>query len=213
MSILPDSIENYIENFCEPEDRVLSELVRETHLKTVHPRMLSGNFQGRLLTMITKMIRPVNVLEIGTFTGYSAICIARGLGSEGMLHTIEVNDEMESICLKYFEKAGVIDKIHFIAGDAIKVIPTLSGGFDMVFLDAEKTIYPELLLLLKDRIRSGGYLITDNVLWDGKICNEPAESDKMTKGVMKFNQMLHNDSDFEKIIIPVRDGIMISRKK
>lgn len=212
MNLLNDDIALYAESISGIEDDVLKELTRETYLSTVHPRMISGYAQGMLLQLLVRMIRPKTVLEIGTFTGYSAICMARALDEGAELHTIEVDDELETIIRKYFNKAGVANRIRIIFGDALVLLPTITENYDVIFLDAEKSFYPELLELLKPKLRVGGYLLVDNVLWDGKVLNDSKTSDKMTCGVIRFNQMLKEDADFEKVIIPIRDGLALARK-
>lgn len=212
MPLLNRDIERYAESISDAENEVLSELSRETYLTTVHPRMISGHAQGVLLRMLVQMINPDKILEIGTFTGYSAICMAGALKPGAFLHTVEIDDELETIMQKYFAKAGLANRIRIFFGDALEVVPALDDCYDMIFLDAEKAIYPELFGCVKPKLRPGGYLLADNVLWDGKVLQNPNNSDKMTRGVIRFNEMLRQDTDFEKVIIPIRDGLALARK-
>ncbi len=206
-------IDKYILNHIEPEDAILKELDRETHLKMVGARMISGHLQGQVLTMLSKMICPQYILEIGTFTGYSAICLAKGLQENGKLITIEIDDELESFAKKYFTKAGIQDKIDQRIGAALQIIPTLTQTFDLVFIDAHKPEYPAYYKAVFDKVKSGGYIIADNTLWSGKVLEKPAEDDHHTHGIIEFNLMIKNDNQVEKVILPLRDGMTIIRKK
>ncbi|HKI90388.1 MAG TPA: O-methyltransferase [Draconibacterium sp.] len=206
-------IENYILQHIEPEDEVLSELNRETHLKVMGARMISGHLQGQVLTILSKMIQPENILEIGTFTGYSAICLAKGLAENGKLITIEIDDELEKFARRYFVKAGVQHKIIQRIGLALEIIPTLQETFDLVFIDADKCEYVAYYQEVFDRVRSGGYIIADNTLWSGKVLNEPTSDDFQTKGILKFNSLIRNDKRVEKVMLPLRDGMTLIRKK
>jgi len=206
-------IENYILQHIEPEDEVLSELNRETHLKVMGARMISGHLQGQVLTILSKMIQPENILEIGTFTGYSAICLAKGLAENGKLITIEIDDELEKFARRYFVKAGVQHKIIQRIGLALEIIPTLQETFDLVFIDADKCEYVAYYQEVFDRVRSGGYIIADNTLWSGKVLNEPTPDDFQTKGILKFNSLIRNDKRVEKVMLPLRDGMTLIRKK
>jgi caffeoyl-CoA O-methyltransferase len=203
----------YAEEHSSPEPDLLKELNRETHVKMVYPRMLSGHLQGRLLSMISRMVRPERILEIGTFTGYSAICLAEGLNEIGQLHCIEINPEFEEIILKYFRKASISDMISLHIGDARKIIPEMDEVFDIVFLDADKEQYTEYYKLVFDKVRPGGYILADNVLWGGKVLNKESVKDKETEGIKEFNNFVMNDSRVEQILLPFRDGIMVIRKK
>lgn len=207
------NIERYILEHIEPEDPVLQELDRETHLKVLAARMLSGHLQGQVLTMLSKMIQPERILEIGTFTGYSAICLAKGLKEKGKLITIELDDELEDLAQKYFAKAGLQQKIIQLIGPALEIIPSLSETFDLVFLDADKREYVDYYNLIFDRVRNGGYIIADNTLWSGKVLDEPAPGDEQTLGIITFNEKIKNDFRVEKVILPLRDGMTIIRKK
>lgn len=206
-------IDKYILNHIDEEDPVLQELDRETHLKVLGARMLSGNLQGQVLTMLSKMIQPKRILEVGTFTGYSAICLAKGLTEDGKLITIELDDELEALSKKYFEKAGLTGKIEQRIGPALEIIPKIDETFDLVFLDADKEEYSGYFHLVFDRLRSGGIIIADNTLWSGKVLETPAADDHQTKGIIAFNEMIKNESRVEKVILPLRDGMTIIRKK
>jgi len=206
-------IDKYILDHIEPEDAILKELDRETHLNVVGARMISGHLQGQVLTMLSNMIRPQFILEIGTFTGYSAICLAKGLKENGKLITIEIDDELESIAKKYFEKAGVQYKIEQRIGAALEIIPTLIQTFDLVFIDAHKPEYPAYYDAVFQKVRNGGFIVADNTLWSGKVLNKPAEDDFQTRGIIEFNSMIKNDERVEKVILPLRDGMTIIRKK
>ena len=206
-------IDKYILNHIEPEDEILKELDRETHLNMIGARMISGHLQGQVLTMLSKMIRPKCILELGTFTGYSAICLAKGLQEGGKLITIEIDDELENIAKKYFEKAGVQKKIVQRIGPALEIIPTLNETFDLVFIDAHKPEYPAYYEVVIGKVKSGGYIIADNTLWSGKVLEKPAPDDFQTLGIIQFNEIVKNDSRIEKVILPLRDGMTIIRKK
>jgi caffeoyl-CoA O-methyltransferase len=206
-------LEKYILDHIGEEDPILHELDRETHLKVVGARMLSGHLQGKVLTMISKMIGPNRILELGTFTGYSAICLARGLKENGKLVTIEMDDELESLAGKYFEKAGLLNRIDQRIGSALEIIPTLSDKFDLVFIDADKREYLQYYHLLIDRLDSGAYILADNTLWSGKVLEKPAADDEQTRGILEFNTAIKNDHRVEKVILPLRDGMTLIRKK
>ena len=206
-------LEHYIEKHSEEEDLILYELNRETHLKMMHPRMLSGVLQGKILESFSRMINPKHILELGTYTGYSAICLAKGLSKDGKLTTIELDDETLVIAKKYFEKANLTDKIDIIVGDASELIEELPNTFDLVFLDADKKQYLDYYEKVLPKVRSGGYIIADNVLWDGKVVHkEIKKNDYFTKGILSFNQWVQNDDRVSNYILPVRDGMMIIRK-
>ena len=206
-------IDKYILNHIETEDEVLTELDRETNLKVLGARMISGHLQGQVLTMLSKMIRPKYILELGTFTGYSAICLVKGLQKDGKLLTIEIDDELESLAQKYFRKAGIEKLVEQRIGSAIDIIPTLKESFDLVFLDADKREYLQYYNLLIDNLKSGSYIIADNTLWSGKVLKTPKEDDYQTKGILEFNAAIKNDSRVEKVILPLRDGMTVIRKK
>lgn len=206
-------IDKYILDHIDDEDNVLTELDRETNLKVIGARMISGHLQGQVLSMLSKMIRPMTILELGTFTGYSAICLAKGLQVGGKLITIEMNDELETLSDKYFQKAGIQDKIKQYIGSALEIIPTLNESIDLVFMDADKREYVQYYQLLIDKMESGSYVIADNTLWSGKVLDEPKADDHQTKGILAFNKLVKNDSRVEKVILPLRDGMTVIRKK
>jgi predicted O-methyltransferase YrrM len=212
MSDLSDDITRYAAEFTSPEDEVLYNLYRETNLTTVYPNMLSGHLQGRFLEMISHMIRPLRILEIGTFTGYSAICLARGLDQNGLLHTIDINDELTGVALKYFRLAGLEERIVMHSGDACTVIPTLDESFDLVFIDGDKEQYIAYYKLLFPKVNKGGFILADNVLWGGKVLSGNITGDKETKGIREFNALVNSDSRVEKMLLPFRDGLYILRK-
>ena len=208
-----EKTDHYILNHIDPEDEVLKELDRETNLKVLGARMISGHLQGQVLTMLAKMINPRYILEIGTFTGYSAICLAKGLQKNGQLITIEINDELESIAKKYFKKAGLSGSVKQIIGEANKIIPTLTEKYDLVFIDADKRDYTKYFELVFEKVRPGGYIIADNTLWSGKVLATPSSDDKQTQGIIAFNEFIKNNNRVEKVILPLRDGMTIIRKK
>lgn len=206
-------LESYIENHTSPEDPILYKLNRETHLKSVQARMLSGHVQGKILKMICHMIQPQRVLELGTFTGYSAISMGLALPKGAKLHTIEIFDELEETIVSHIEKAGLTDIVipHF--GNAIDIVPSLNEIFDLVFIDADKRQYPEYYNIVFDHVKKGGYILADNILWDGKVVDPSQKDDPQTNGILKFNEMVQNDDRVENVILPIRDGMMIVRKK
>ncbi len=206
-------IEKYILQHSTPPDEVLQELERETYLKMLNPRMISGQLQGQLLTLLSRMIRPQTILEIGTFTGYSAICLAKGLQPGGKLITIEADDELETFARSYFSRAGLAPTIDLRIGQARDIIPVLDGPFDLVFIDADKREYADYYQLVFDKIAPGGWILADNTLWNGKVLEKPDKQDEQTRGVLLFNEMIKNDERVEKVILPLRDGITIIRKK
>ncbi len=206
-------INKYILNHIDPEDEVLKELDRETNLNILGARMISGHLQGQVLTMLSKMIQPENILEIGTFTGYSAICLAKGLQKNGKLITIEINDELESIATTYFKKAGLTNSIEQRIGEATQIIPKLNRTFDLVFIDADKRDYTTYFNLVFEKVKPGGYIIADNTLWNGKVVETPASDDLQTKEIIAFNTFIKNNNRVEKVILPLRDGMTIIRKK
>lgn len=205
-------LDQYILDHISPEDDFLRELDRETHLKVLRSRMLSGHLQGQILSMISYMIRPKSILELGTFTGYSALCLAKGLAEGGVLHTIEIDDELESVARKYFGKSGMGDQIIQHIGDAREIIPTIEGTFDLVFVDADKREYPDYYRLVFDRIPVGGFLLADNILWNGKVVEPEAADEEQTRGILEFNDLVQNDPRVRNVILPVRDGIMLLQK-
>ena len=204
-------IEKYIHDHSSPEDPVLEELFRETHIRFVNPNMSTGHIQGRLLELISKMITPEIILEIGTFTGYSAICLARGLKPGGRLITIEINDELKEFSSSWFRKAGVDNAITQLTGRAQEIIPGLDKQFDLVFIDGDKREYIDYYELSIDKVRSGGFIIADNVLWGDKVLDATSR-DSQTRGIIEFNEMIMREKGIEKIILPLRDGLMLIRK-
>jgi predicted O-methyltransferase YrrM len=206
-------LEQYIHNHSVRESEVLKGLYRQTHLHAMHPRMASGHIQGRFLSMLSRLKAPKRILEIGTYTGYSALCLAEGLQDNGLLTSIEKNDELEDFIRRYIEQARMQEKINLIIGDAKTIMPKLKDKYDMVFIDGDKRDYPEYFSLCKDKIRPGGLLIADNVLWDGKVTETPDSRDGMTKGIQDFNTLITEDADFENFILPVRDGLMMATYK
>lgn len=212
MNFLPEDLDNYINLHCEEEPKLLKELNHETWEKVINPRMLSGHLQGRVLSMISHMIKPLNILEIGTYTGYSAICLAEGLQQNGKIDTIDINEELESIAKKYFVKAGIKNKINSWFGDAKNIIPTLNKKYDLVFIDADKINYSVYFDLVFDKINIGGYIIVDNVLWSGKVIQKIKPDDMDTKAIVAFNKKIQEDKRVQNVILPVRDGLMMIRK-
>jgi len=216
MNFISQNLNDYCENYSSDEPKVLQEIARNTYLTQLNPRMLSGHLQGRFLQLITQIINPKNVLEIGTYTGYSAICMAMGLGEKSVLHTIEIDEELKDGILENFEKAGVSSKIQLHIGNGLEIIPELlkDNDFDLIFMDADKENYCAYFLLLKDQLKSGAVIITDNVLWNGKILDEAElKNDPSTAAIHQFNEMLSADPSFEKVVLPIRDGISIARKR
>lgn len=212
MEFIDTKLDAYVCEHSENEPPILKELNRKTHLSVLQPRMLSGHFQGRVLSMLSHMIKPDRVLEIGTYTGYSALCFAEGLNPGGKVITIDVNEELEDLVREYFDKAGMKDKISYILGDATTIIPTLNEQFDIVFIDADKKNYCNYYKLVFDKVKKGGYIIADNVLWSGKVLMDYETLDPDTKVIMDYNKMVHEDIRVQEIILPIRDGLMIARK-
>lgn len=213
MDFLDEKIENYALAHSQPESDLLKKINRDTHLKVMQPRMLSGHMQGNFLTLLSQMIQPQAILEIGTYTGYSAVCLAKGLKESGILHTIDVNEELEKMVRGYFAEEGLKNKINYHIGDAVKIIPTLTDTFDIVFIDADKKNYATYYDLVFDKVRKGGYIIADNVLWSGKVIDLEKNKDADTITIDAFNKKVHNDSRVEHMLLPLRDGLMIARKK
>ena len=213
MDFINKEIENYALEHSQNESDVLKKLNRETYAKVIQPRMLSGHMQGNLLSMFSKMIKPKQILEIGTYTGYSAICLAQGLQEHGKLHTIDINEELEKIVRSFIRDAGLDENINYYIGDAMKIIPTLNETFDLVFIDADKKNYSGYFDLVFHKVRSGGYIIADNVLWSGKVLDQKDEMDMDTKIIDAFNKKVHADQRVEHMLLPIRDGLMIVRKK
>ncbi len=212
-SLLKPGLEKYAVNHTTDELPVLAKLSRATHLRTHQPQMLSGHLQGTFLQMISRMIQPKAILEIGTFTGYSAICLAQGLQPGGKLYTIDINPEMEDFATPYFEEAGLKDKIEMFIGNASEIIENLQGSFDLVFIDADKESYITYFDLAFAKVKPGGYILADNTLWYGRVIDTNAETDRETAGIVNFNTYVQQHEGVENILLPLRDGITIARKK
>jgi len=210
---LNSKIKDYILKHTQEEDMLLGNLSRETHLKMLNPRMLSGHYLGIFLTILIRMIKPKRVLEIGAFTGYSAICMAKGLDDNATLHTIDINDELKDFTEKYFQQSGQDDKIIFHIGDALNIIPEIDEVFDVVFIDADKTAYLDYYKLVFPKVRKNGFILADNALWDGKVVEKIDDTDKETAGIVAFNEYIQSDNRVENILLPIRDGLMVIWKK
>ncbi|CAM4223498.1 O-methyltransferase [Gillisia hiemivivida] len=213
MHFLPEAIDDYTVSHTQAEPDILAQLTRETYQKILQPRMLSGHYQGRLLSILSKIINPSTILELGTYTGYSAICLAEGLKENGEIHTLDVNEELQSIQNKYFELSGYRDKIHQHLGEALEILPNLDMKFDLVFMDADKPNYPAYFDLIIDKLNPGGILLTDNVLWSGKVVETLKKDDVSTKALLEYNKMVATDARLETVLLPIRDGLSLSRKK
>ncbi len=207
------TIEEYITSHTEDEPLYLSEINRATWQKQINPRMCSGHLQGRILSMFSKIIRPKNILELGTFTGYSALCLAEGLGKDGFLDTIEIDDELEDFIQDNFKKTPFFDKIKLHIGDALSIIPNLDKIYDLVFIDADKNHYLDYFETVLPKISTGGIIIADNTLWAEKVVKEIHPNDKQTQAIIHFNDIVKSDARVEKVILPIRDGLTIIRKK
>ena len=213
MEFIDKKLSQYAEQHTTPENELLKSLNRDTHANVLAPRMLSGHLQGRLLSLFSKMIQPKAILEIGTYTGYAALCLAEGLTKDGVLHTIDINEELETRIQKYFNQSAYADQIKLHIGNALDIIPKIQEQFDLVFIDADKENYSKYYDLLIDQLPSGGIIMADNVLWSGKVIDTNAlDSDNDTRELDKFNAKLQSDPRVENILIPVRDGIMVARK-
>ena len=211
MDFLPETISSYAEAHTSPESDLLKALNKETHLKTLQPRMLSGHLQGRFLSFLSKLQRPRRILEIGTFTGYAALCLAEGLTDDGILYTIEANDELQPIIEKYFRQSPQANQLHLIIGNALNIIPEINELFDIVFIDAGKRDYPAYFDLVIDKVVPGGIIIADNILWSGKVIFEKKDLD--TQIIDAFNKKMRADTRIECILLPIRDGLLMMRKK
>ena len=211
MSLISDELSDYLEKCCEPEPALLQKINRETQLEVLMPRMLSGHLQGRVLSMLSKMMQPKRILEVGTFTGYATLCFAEGLAVEGKIITLDINEELEDRVRSYFEVSEVNDKIDYRIGNAAHIIPTLTDVFDMVFIDADKKNNGLYYDMVFDKVRSGGLIIVDNVLWSGKVTAKNMDQD--TSNIINFNDKVTADTRVEKLILPVRDGLFVIRKK
>ena len=211
MHFFPEAIEKYVEAHTKWPDAVLQELERETYAKIYMPQMVSGHVQGRFLSMISKLIQPMHVLEIGTFTGYSALCLSEGLKQGGTVYTMDVNEELETMVRSFIDKAGATEKVKYLIGNAVEIIPTMNVMFDLVFIDADKENYPRYYDLVFDKVRSGGVILADNVLWSGKVVEE--NQDEETKALVAFSDKVQRDERVENILLSIRDGVMMIRKK
>jgi predicted O-methyltransferase YrrM len=211
MSLISDELSDYLEKCCEPEPALLQKINRETQLEVLMPRMLSGHLQGRVLSMLSKMMQPKRILEVGTFTGYATLCFAEGLAVEGKIITLDINEELEDRVRSYFEVSEVNDKIDYRIGNAAHIIPTLTDVFDMVFIDADKKNNGLYYDMVFDKVRIGGLIIVDNVLWSGKVTAKNTDQD--TSNIINFNDKVTADTRVEKLILPVRDGLFVIRKK
>jgi predicted O-methyltransferase YrrM len=210
MELLTEGLQTYLEQHCEPEPELLGYINRETHLKVPMARMLSGHYQGRVLSFLSKLQSPRRILEIGTFTGYAAICLAEGLSTDGLLYTIDINEELEDRVREYFDKSRLADKIIYQIGNALDIIPTIDETFDIIFIDADKKNNEKYYDLVFDKLQKGGLIIVDNVLWSGKVVS--GMNDKDTSLIRDFNEKVTNDPRVEKLILPIRDGLFIIRK-
>ena len=213
MHFLPQEIDDYIVKHSAKEPELLQQLNRETNQKVLQPRMLSGHYQGRILSMISKLVQPSSILEIGTYTGYSALCLAEGMKENGVLHTIDVNEELFDLQKKYFEASLYADQIVQHLGDATEIIPSLETEFDLVFIDADKPNYPKYFELIMERLKPGGIIVSDNVLWSGKVVQPFKEGDESTAALLEYNGLLAEDDRLETVMLPIRDGLTISRRK
>ncbi|WP_350292987.1 O-methyltransferase [uncultured Croceitalea sp.] len=211
MHFLSDTLHSYIKQHSEEEPKLLKELTRETHLKVIQPRMITGHFQGRVLSLLSKITAPKTILEIGTYTGYSAICLAEGLQKKGQLHTIDVNEELYNMQRTYFDKSGFGKQITQHLGDAVTIIPEIDATFDLVFIDAEKTQYDAYFEAVIKKCRSGSVILSDNVLWSGKVIEPLQKSDKATEVLLKYNKKLKEDPRVETVLLPIRDGLTLCR--
>ncbi len=213
MIFLPNNINKYVEEHSQKEPDLLQQLNKETWQKVLNPRMLSGAFQGRVLSMISKLIKPTTILEIGTYTGYSALCLAEGLQKEGTIFTIDKNEELEDFTKKYFKKSPYQKQIEQLIGNALDIIPSLNEKFDLVFIDADKSNYIKYFNLIINKMNSGGVILSDNVLWSGKVVEEINPKDIDTKALVAYNELLNSDDRIETVLLPIRDGLTISRVK
>jgi predicted O-methyltransferase YrrM len=211
MELLHETLKLYLEQYCEPEPELLKHIDRETNLKVLMPRMVSGHYQGRVISLLTKLVNPKNILEIGTFTGYATLCFAEGLVEEGKIITLDINEELEDRVRGYFAQSAYADKIDYRIGNAMEIVPKLKETFDMVFIDADKKNNLNYYHLVFNQVKPGGLIIVDNVLWSGKVVAQ--KEDKDTSNIINFNDEIAKDHRVEKLILPVRDGLFIIRKK
>ncbi|MDG4714698.1 O-methyltransferase [Winogradskyella marincola] len=213
MYFLPEALDNYVVSHSEQEPELLQQLTRETYQKILQPIMLSGPYQGRVLSMISKLVNPKSVLELGTFTGYATLCLAEGLQKNGVIHTIDINEELHDFQRKYFDKSDYGSQIIQHTGSALDIIPELDMMFDLVFIDADKPNYSNYFHLIIDKLNPGGIILSDNVLWHGKVVEPLKEKDTSTKAVLDYNNLLKEDHRIETVLLPIRDGLTISRRK
>lgn len=213
MYFLPEALDNYVVSHSEQEPELLQQLTRETYQKILQPIMLSGPYQGRVLSMISKLVNPKSVLELGTFTGYATLCLAEGLQKNGVIHTIDINEELHDFQRKYFDKSDYGSQIIQHTGSALDIIPELDMMFDLVFIDADKPNYSNYFHLIIDKLNPGGIILSDNVLWHGKVVEPLNEKDTSTKAVLDYNNLLKEDHRIETVLLPIRDGLTISRRK
>ena len=213
MHFISDELDDYVVQHTEKEPELLKALTRETYQKVLQPRMLSGHYQGRVLSLLSKLIRPKTILELGTFTGYSALCLAEGLQKDGLLHTIDHNEELAALQRRYFDLSPFGSQIYQHTGNAIDIIPKMDLGFDLVFMDADKENYINYFHQIIDKLNPGGVILSDNVLWSGKVIEPPVASDISTITVLEYNRLLKNDKRLETVLLPIRDGLTVSIKK
>ena len=211
MDFLPEKINDYVEKHSQPEPELLAKLNRETWQKQMQPRMLSGHLQGRVLSMLSKLIQPTTILEIGTYTGYSALCLAEGMRENGELHTIDINEELFDFQRKYFDESPFGKKIFQHLGNALEIIPKLEKSFDLVFIDADKSNYPNYLDIIFPKLKKGSVILSDNVLWSGKVVEKVKDDDEDTKALIQYNRFLNEHPKLETVLLPIRDGLTISR--
>ncbi|AUS04428.1 O-methyltransferase [Pseudotamlana carrageenivorans] len=212
MHFIPEALDEYVVKHSENEPELLQQLTRETYQKILQPRMLSGHYQGRVLSMISKLVHPKNILEIGTYTGYSALCLAEGMQKEGELHTLDINEELFDFQRKHFDKSAYGTQIFQHLGDALEIIPKLDKSFDLIFIDADKENYPNYFNVIIDKLNVGGIILSDNVLWSGKVLEPVKKDDHATKALLEYNALLKEDPRVETVLLPIRDGLTISRK-
>ncbi|EDP95568.1 O-methyltransferase [Kordia algicida OT-1] len=211
MHFIPEALDEYVVKHSADEPELLKALTRETYQKILQPRMLSGHYQGRLLSMLSKLIRPKTILEIGTYTGYSALCLAEGMQKDGVLHTIDINEELHDFQRKYFDASEFGAQIHQHTGNALDIIPTLETTFDLVFIDADKPNYPQYFHAIIEKMNPNGIILSDNVLWSGKVIEPLQKNDVSTEALLEYNSLLKEDTRIETVVLPIRDGLTISR--
>src|SRR5690554_2657188 len=213
MGFISEELENYVTEHSQPEPELLQQLNRETQAKVLQPRMLSGHYQGRMLSMVSKLVAPKTILEIGTYTGYAALCLMEGIRKNGTLHTIDINEELYDMQRRYFDLSGYGTQMVQHIGNALEVIPKLDATFDLVFIDADKENYAKYFELVLPKMNSGGVILSDNVLWSGKVLTTPKDDDVDTQALIAYNKLLNNHPDVETIMLPIRDGLTITRVK